>query len=114
MRFRFLGGLDCPDWVVYAISQVSNLYSSTEFSKLVNNAIRIINNGEMEQDQDDLVLGAIVLILRSTNQFGALNTLTNELQLLGLSYVQYSYCSVTVPMCINHAYNRINRKATRF
>ena len=76
MRFRFLGGLNCPDWVVFGVSKMVD-YDFHSFSNLVKQI-----GEENFRDNDCLTHATVLFIIKSTKRFNATETLINELILL--------------------------------
>ena len=98
MKFRFCGDLDCPDWVLAEISVLSKL-TSLKIRQLVSQIINYIITGEVKFESFDKLandskfdssdvkacFAAISFILKNSTRYSVdSNTLSNELQQLGL------------------------------
>ncbi|ELU04548.1 hypothetical protein CAPTEDRAFT_127889, partial [Capitella teleta] len=97
-RFRFCGGLDCPDWVLAEISTLSRL-TSVKMKLLCVQVLRSLVGGEIDYDKVHKLtadakfevgdvkasIAALSFILSSAAKFSVDGeTLSNELQQLGL------------------------------
>jgi len=73
-----------------SLSLLQSSYSNSEFSEIITKARQLSGESNLDKSadsSDQIIIAAIILIFRSTNRFGLMNTMKSELQLLGLSYV---------------------------
>ena len=84
MRFRIVGGLSLPDWVVYAISELyRECLSKEDYFKLVSNSKEILFGKTCFEKSTSVA--AVTFLLQNVVRFNAVEALDYELRLLGAS-----------------------------
>ena len=83
MRFRIVGGLSLPDWVIFAVSKLRNNFKSKQdYIQLVDCSKDLLLGKAVEKN---ISIAAVALLLQSTIKFDANEALSYELRLLGAS-----------------------------
>nr|XP_009861974.1 COMM domain-containing protein 4-like [Ciona intestinalis] len=98
MRFRFCGGLDCPDWVLAEINTLARL-TSVKMKLLVSQVLKSMNEGKLDFEKVEKitldaklgvggvkasVAGLEFILSSATKHDIGWETLLDELQQLGL------------------------------